>query len=66
MALNPNAFVDGVMDGFSLHIEPPSYVQLPSVCSMCESKGGQGVLTHTSWKPTSSIGFHRNKQLEKV
>ena len=25
MALNPNAFVDGVMDGFSLHIEPPSY-----------------------------------------
>ena len=23
MALNPNAFVDGVMDGFSLHIEPP-------------------------------------------
>ena len=26
MALNPNAFVDGVMNGFSLHIEPPSYV----------------------------------------
>ena len=26
MALNPNAFVDGVMDGFSLHIEPPSYI----------------------------------------
>ena len=26
MALNPNAFVDGVMDEFSLHIEPPSYV----------------------------------------
>ena len=25
MALNPNAFVDGVMDGFLLHIEPPSY-----------------------------------------
>ena len=25
MALNPNAFVDGVMNGFSLHIEPPSY-----------------------------------------
>ena len=24
MALNPNAFVDGVMNGFSLHIEPPS------------------------------------------
>ena len=23
MALNPNAFVDGVMNGFSLHIEPP-------------------------------------------
>ena len=25
MALNPNAFVDGVMNRFSLHIEPPSY-----------------------------------------
>ena len=25
MALNPNAFVDEVMSGFSLHIEPPSY-----------------------------------------
>ena len=25
MALNPNEFVDGVMNGFSLHIEPPSY-----------------------------------------
>ena len=25
MALNPNAFLDGVMNGFSLHIEPPSY-----------------------------------------
>ena len=25
MALNPNSFVDVVMDGFSLHIEPPSY-----------------------------------------
>ena len=21
--INPNAFVDGVMNGFSLHIEPP-------------------------------------------
>ena len=26
MALNPNVFVDGVMNGFSLHIEPPSYL----------------------------------------
>ena len=26
MALNPNAFVDGVMSGFSIHIEPPSYM----------------------------------------
>ena len=25
MSFNPNAFVDGVMNGFSLHIEPPSY-----------------------------------------
>ena len=25
MTLNPNAFLDGVMNGFSLHIEPPSY-----------------------------------------
>ena len=25
MTLNPNAFVDGVMNGFLLHIEPPSY-----------------------------------------
>ena len=25
MALNPNTCVDGVMNGFSLHIEPPSY-----------------------------------------
>ena len=25
MTLNPNAFVDGVMNGFPLHIEPPSY-----------------------------------------
>ena len=25
MAYNPNVFVDGVMNGFSLHIEPPSY-----------------------------------------
>ena len=25
MALNPTAFEDGVMNGFSLHIEPPSY-----------------------------------------
>ena len=23
MALNPNAFLDGVVNGFSLHIEPP-------------------------------------------
>ena len=28
MALNPNTFVDGVMNGFSLHIEPPSYLIL--------------------------------------
>ena len=26
MAKDPNAFVDGVMNGFSLHIETPSYV----------------------------------------
>ena len=26
MAYNPNSFVDGVMNGFSLHIEPPSYL----------------------------------------
>ena len=26
IAQNPNAFVDGVMNGFSLHIEPPSYL----------------------------------------
>ena len=26
MALNPNVFVDGVMNGVSLHIEPPSYL----------------------------------------
>ena len=25
--INPHAFVDEVMNGFSLHIEPPSYVQ---------------------------------------
>ena len=23
LALNPKAFVDGVMNGFSLHIDPP-------------------------------------------
>ena len=28
MALNPNAFVDGAINGFSLHIEPPSYTGL--------------------------------------
>ena len=26
MALNPNACVDGVMNGFSLHIEPPRII----------------------------------------
>ena len=25
---NPNAFMDGVTNGFSLHIEPPSYFQV--------------------------------------
>ena len=25
IAYDPNAFVDGVLNGFSLHIEPPSY-----------------------------------------
>ena len=29
MALNPKAFVDEVMNGFSLHIEPPSYIDKP-------------------------------------
>ena len=28
MALSPKAFVDGVMNGFSLHIEPPSYLSV--------------------------------------
>ena len=27
MAYNPNAFVDGVMNGFSLHIEPPRTIR---------------------------------------
>ena len=31
MALNPNAFVDGVMNGFSLHIEPPRTVTNNSI-----------------------------------
>ena len=49
MALNPNLFVDGVMNGFSLHIEPPSYEYLyfPSEDTKhikAKGKGGMEVL----------------------
>ena len=36
MALNPNAFVDGVINGSSLHIEPPSYTNIRQFTTMCQ------------------------------
>ena len=33
---NPNAFVDGVMNAFSLHVERPSYVRNIELVSVLE------------------------------
>ena len=39
MALNPNAFLDGVMNGFSLHIEPPSYMSAHVLLNLLNELG---------------------------
>ena len=57
MTQNPNAFVDGVMNGFSLHIEPPPprmlhshhFYSFPLLCGLTQCPFGtaHGIfLTH--------------------
>ena len=52
MALNPNAFVDGVKNGFSLHIEPP---RISNTFNAINASHDLGIIVYSYLMPACSI-----------